>query len=109
MLALIGCMSFCGAIRLLSWRIASFKKRIGLITQARVNGVEIEYETWGVRSGRPLLLVGGRGTQILTWPEPLIPALVDASFFINALKNRDIALSTKFGDWGSADIKVAFK
>ena len=89
--------------------MALFKKGIDQITQVSVNGVEIEYETWGVRSGRPLLLVGGLGSQILTWPEPLIQALVDASFFINALKNRDIALSTKFGNWGSADIKVAFK
>ena len=102
-------MSFCRAIQFLSCRIAWFKKGIDQITRTSVNGVEIEYETWGVRSGRPLLLVGGLGSQILTWPEPLIQALVDASFFIIADNNRDIGLSTKLGDWGSADIKAAFK
>ena len=62
-----------------------------------------------MRSGRPLLLVGGLGSQILTWLETLIQALVDASFFIIADNNRDLGLSTKLGDWGSADIKTAFK
>ena len=62
-----------------------------------------------MRSGRPLLLVGGLGSQILTWLETLIKALVDASFFIIADNNRDLGLSTKLGDWGSADIKAAFK
>ena len=42
--------------------MALFKKGIDQITQVSVNGVEIEYETWGVRSGRPLLLVGGLGS-----------------------------------------------
>ena len=62
-----------------------------------------------MRSGRPLLLVGGLGSQILTWLETLIQAMVDASFFIIADNNRDLGLSTKLGDWGSADIKAAFK
>jgi len=42
------------------------------MTQAKVNGVELEYETWGDSGGQPLLLVGGLGTQILTWHELLV-------------------------------------
>ena len=79
------------------------------MSQASDNGVEIEFETWGVRSGQPLLLVGGLGTRIITWVELLVQALVDAGFFVIAYDNRDIGLSTKFDDWGSADIKAAFK
>ncbi len=79
------------------------------MAQVSVNGVEIEYETWGVRNGQPLLLVGGLRSQILTWPELLVQALVDAVFFVIAYDNRDIGLSTKFDDLGFADIKAAFK
>jgi proline iminopeptidase len=79
------------------------------MTQAKVNGVELEYETWGDSGGQPLLLVGGLGTQILTWHELLVQALVDRDFFVIAYDNRDIGLSTKFDDWGPADINAAFK
>lgn len=79
------------------------------MAQAHVNDIEIEYETWGERNGRPLLLVGGLGSQILTWPELLIQALSDSGFYVIAYDNRDIGLSTKFDEWGPADIKAAFK
>ena len=79
------------------------------MSQASDNGVEIEFETWGVRSGQPLLLVGGLGTRIITWVELLVQALVDVGLFVIAYDNRDIGLSMKFDDWGSADIKAAFK
>ena len=77
--------------------------------QAKVNSVELEYQTWGQEGGRPLLLVGGLGSQILTWSELLVQALVDRGFYVIAYDNRDIGLSTKFDDWGPADIKAAFK
>ena len=35
--------------------------------------------------------------------------MADDGFFVVAYDNRDAGLSTKFEDWGSADIKTAFK
>ena len=46
--------------------------------QARVNGVKIEYETFGRRADRPLLLVMGLGAQMIQWDEEFCRALVDA-------------------------------
>ena len=57
------------------------------MSRASVNGVEIEYEVWGVENGQPLLLVGGLGSQLLTWPELLVQALVDTGFFVIAFSS----------------------
>ena len=78
------------------------------MTTAKTNGIELEYQTWGDKSARPLLLIGGLGVQILTWPEDFIQALVDKEFYVIAYDSRDIGLSTKFESWGPADIKAAF-
>lgn len=78
------------------------------MTKAQVNGVEIEFETWGESKAPPLLLVGGLGSQLLTWPESLIEAFVASGYKVIAYDNRDIGLSTKFDDWGPADIATAF-
>jgi len=79
------------------------------MARAQVNGVELEYQTWGAEDGRPLVMIGGLGSQIITWPEALIETLADDGFFVIAYDNRDVGLSTKFEDWGPADIKTAFK
>lgn len=42
------------------------------MARAQVNGVELEYQTWGDEGGRPLIMIGGLGSQIITWPEALI-------------------------------------
>ena len=73
------------------------------------NGIEIEYETYGAESARPLLLVGGLGVQLTKWTDTFVNALVERDFRVIAYDNRDVGLSTKFDDWGPADIKGAFK
>lgn len=72
------------------------------------NGIEIEYETWGDASNDPFVLVGGIGVQLTSWNETFIKELVEAGFYVVAYDNRDVGLSTKFDDWGPADIPAAF-
>jgi proline iminopeptidase len=74
-----------------------------------VNGVELEYQTWGAGNDQPLLLVGGLGVQLIKWTKPFIDALVERGFHVVAYDSRDVGLSTKFDDWGLADIRAAFK
>lgn len=63
--------------------------------RATVNGIEIEYETTGERSGRPLLLIGGLADQLVYWGDDFIDDLVQRGHFVIRYDNRDIGLSTK--------------
>ncbi len=72
-------------------------------------GVEIEYLTYGPDDGPALLLVGGLGVQIPSWSERLVQELAGRGFRVIAYDNRDCGLSTRFDDWGPADIATAFK
>jgi proline iminopeptidase len=78
------------------------------MSKISANGIEIEYETWGDAANDPLVLVGGIGVQLTSWNEIFIKALVEAGFYVVAYDNRDVGLSTKFDDWGPADIPAAF-
>ena len=59
------------------------------------NGLELEYDTFGDRSGRPLLLVMGLGTQMIAWDEAFCEALVERGHHVIRFDNRDIGLSSK--------------
>lgn len=78
------------------------------MSKISANGIEIEYETRGDASGDPIVLVGGVGVQLTSWNETFIEALVEAGFHVISYDNRDAGLSTKFDDWGPADIPAAF-
>jgi pimeloyl-ACP methyl ester carboxylesterase len=64
--------------------------------RAHGNGVELEYETFGRPSDRPLLLIMGLGMQMIQWDDDFCAALVDAGHFVVRFDNRDVGLSTKF-------------
>ncbi len=72
------------------------------------NGVEIAYETFGDVAGRPLLLVMGLATQMLSWHEDLCRVLVERGFFVVRFDNRDVGLSTHLDDAPPADVMAAF-
>jgi len=59
------------------------------------NGLELEYDTFGEASSRPLLLVMGLGTQMIAWDEAFCGALADRGHHVIRFDNRDIGLSTK--------------
>ena len=77
--------------------------------KARFDDLELEYETHGANSGQALLLVHGLGVQLTGWNSTFIEALVNRGFHVIVYDNRDVGLSTKFDDWGPADIPEAFR
>ncbi|KKK48578.1 hypothetical protein LCGC14_3143700, partial [marine sediment metagenome] len=64
------------------------------MTKANVNKIEIEYETFGDRSDKPLLLIMGLGDQMITWDKEFIKHLTDRGFFVIIFDNRDVGLSS---------------
>src|SRR5690242_3361049 len=62
--------------------------------RASANGIELEYETFGDSKARPLLLIGGLGTQLITWEEEFCRMLAGRGFHVIRFDNRDSGLST---------------
>jgi pimeloyl-ACP methyl ester carboxylesterase len=70
----------------------------------RANGIRIEYDTFGERSARPLLLVMGLGAQMIHWRAEFCEQLAEAGHFVVRFDNRDVGLSEKFDAAGMPDI-----
>jgi len=64
------------------------------------NGIKIEYDSFGERSGAPLLLVMGLGGQMLLWDDEFCQRLADRGHYVVRYDNRDIGLSTHFDAHG---------
>lgn len=82
------------------------------MTQIKVNGIDVEYETRGDASDTALVLVRGLGTQLAAWPEAYLEAFVVAGYYVVIFDNRDVGLSQKFGGVSSdsrAQVIVALK
>ena len=62
--------------------------------RAKSNGIELEYETFGDATDAPLLLIGGLGTQLITWDEQFCEQLAGRGFHVVRFDNRDAGLST---------------
>jgi pimeloyl-ACP methyl ester carboxylesterase len=75
-----------------------------IMAKANANGIQIEYETFGDRSGRPLLLLMGRGGQLISWSEEVLKQLVDEGHFVIIFDHRDTGLSSKMEEAGVPDI-----
>ena len=60
----------------------------------RANGIELCTETFGARSGEPLLLIMGATAQGIYWPEDFIQRFVDRGRFVIRYDNRDTGRST---------------
>lgn len=68
------------------------------------NGVELEYDTFGERRSRPLLLVMGLGTQLIAWEEDFCKKLAERDFYVIRFDNRDVGLSTHLEEFGTPDL-----
>ena len=77
--------------------------------KAQANGIEIEYETFGDRSGRPLLLIMGLGSQLTGWSEEVLQQLADEGHRVIIFDNRDTGLSSKMEEAGAPDISGVLK
>ena len=59
-------------------------------------GVEIEYVTNGDPGDQAVLAVSGYGSQLVSWHDEFVDALVAQGLFVIRFDNRDVGLSTKF-------------
>lgn len=74
------------------------------MAQLTANGITIEYDTFGARRGRPLLLVMGLGAQMIHWRDEFCDMLSERDHFVIRFDNRDAGLSEKFGHLGIPDM-----
>ena len=70
------------------------------MSSVNINGISIEYETFGNPSDRPLLLIIGLGIQMIHWDNELCQDLSKNEHFVIRFDNRDAGLSTKFDEAG---------
>ncbi len=70
---------------------------------AKVNGLEITYDTFGDTSAPPMLLIMGLGAQMIAWHEEFCSQLAARGYWVIRFDNRDIGLSTKFHEAGVPD------
>ncbi|NTV13304.1 MAG: alpha/beta hydrolase [Desulfobulbaceae bacterium] len=74
-----------------------------------VNGIQLEYDTFGDRSSPALLLIMGGGSQMIYWEVEFCELLAKKGRFVIRFDNRDIGLSTKFENAGIPDMLAAMK
>jgi pimeloyl-ACP methyl ester carboxylesterase len=68
---------------------------MALMPRAASNGIELEYELFLVSlDAAPLLLVGGLGTQLISWDEEFCELLANRGYEVIRFDNRDAGLST---------------
>src|SRR5271166_3586998 len=71
------------------------------------NGVDLEYETFGVARAPAILLIMGLGAQMILWDEEFCEALAGRGYRVIRFDNRDIGLSTKLEDAGMPNMAAA--
>src|ERR1700682_3695535 len=76
--------------------------------RAKANGIELEYETFGGPDDRPLLLIGGLCSQMISWDEDFCTQLAARGFRVVRFDNRDSGLSTRMEEAGFPDMAGAF-
>src|SRR5258708_23017788 len=77
--------------------------------RASVNGIELEYETFGDPGDQPLVLISGLATQMISWHESFCELLASRGFFVIRFDNRDVGLSTWMDGAGPPDLAAAFQ
>lgn len=78
------------------------------MSRVKANGIEVEVETFGDPSGRPLLLIIGLGAQMIHWDDNLCKDLAERGHYVIRYDNRDVGLSTKFEEAGLPDLMEIF-
>jgi len=73
------------------------------------NGIQIAYETFGDRGARPLLMVMGLGSPMLTWHPDLCKLLAGRGFLVIRYDNRDVGRSTHLHDAPEPDVRGALR
>ncbi len=74
------------------------------MARIHANGIDIEYEEFGPKTGEPILLIMGLGGQLTRWPLEFIELLTARGYRVIRYDNRDVGLSQKLDSAGPADI-----
>lgn len=77
------------------------------MSNVTANGILIEYDTLGDKSGRPILLITGIGCQLIHWSDEFCQQLADEGHYVIRFDNRDTGLSTKFEEAGVPNLMEA--
>jgi pimeloyl-ACP methyl ester carboxylesterase len=72
--------------------------------RAQVNGLELEYESFGEPASTPLLLVMGLSYQMIEWDDAVCQLIADRGFWVTRFDNRDVGLSSKLDHLGIPDL-----
>jgi pimeloyl-ACP methyl ester carboxylesterase len=62
--------------------------------QVQANGIDIEYESFGLEGDPLILLIMGFAAQLIFWPEALCQGLAAEGFRVVRFDNRDVGKST---------------
>lgn len=62
---------------------------------ATCNGIRLWYRDEGPRTGEPILLIMGLGSQLIAWPQDFVDNLVGRGYRVVRFDNRDSGLSEK--------------
>ncbi|MGI8920478.1 MAG: alpha/beta fold hydrolase [Solirubrobacteraceae bacterium] len=76
---------------------------------ARVDGIELAYETFGDAGDPAVLLVMGLGAQMLLWEEDFCALLVEQGRFVVRFDNRDVGRSSWIEGGPDPDILAALQ
>jgi len=74
------------------------------MARIHANGIDIEYEDFGPKTGALILLIMGLGVQLTRWPLEFIEILTSRGYRVIRYDNRDVGLSQKFDSAGPADL-----
>ena len=72
--------------------------------RAAVNGLELEYDSFGDPASTPLLLVMGLSYQMIEWDDAVCQMIADRGFWVTRFDNRDVGLSSKLDQLGVPDL-----
>jgi len=71
--------------------------------RAHVNGIDLEWDSFGDEKAPPLLLIMGLGMQMIGWDEALCEKLAARGFRVIRFDNRDVGHSSWMDAAGEAD------
>jgi pimeloyl-ACP methyl ester carboxylesterase len=74
------------------------------VPRAPLGEIELEYEILGPEDGTPLLLIGGLGSQLISWDDQFCTELASRGYRVIRYDNRDSGLSTSLDELGVPDL-----
>ena len=76
--------------------------------QARANGIELCWDSFGDPEAPPLLLIMGLAAQMIAWDDEFCGELAARGYRVIRFDNRDVGLSSRFAEAGVPNVQAAF-